>query len=471
MRVNQNKLLSGEFWLPGNIENKVSGTLKIENDGHIHLEIVGDILKSRSYFGNNATLGRVLGHVEKEGPITLDSCFFKYKSHGFGGGISKSTISAGRLMTNIAYEEDTDILFNTYSFSVDLLDEWVNISGIESKYEVDGHEVTVSYTQPNQITIALNNGMTLDICFSYSLPETPAVKEAKITQSVFLQLSSETPQPFETFRRLTYILVNFMCFAMDETVSLHTVIATANDYRFDYGNGKSFAKNIKIFFPSLPHVEKEPSKHWRDMLFCYSTIESNFEQVVNGWIEAYDRFAPAIDLYFSSKYGRHTYTESKFLALAQGLETFHRSTDPGKVMIEDEFQNILAKVIEACPDERKEWLATKIEHANELSLGQRLKRIISPFKKHVGNSTVRETLIGDITNTRNYLTHYAESLKERSAKSTTLLLLCFRMEALFQLHLLKSIGFTEAEIASVVDGKLKDSLKGDMGIFSLGQTT
>ncbi|MNR46244.1 hypothetical protein D3C85_1651850 [compost metagenome] len=53
--------------------------------------------------------------------------------------------------------------------------------------------------------------------------------------------------------------------------------------------------------------------------------------------------------------------------------------------------------------------------------------------------------------TRNYLTHYSENLKEKSAKGRELWILCQKMEVIFNLNFLKVVGFTDEEINSVVD--------------------
>lgn len=89
-------------------------------------------------------------------------------------------------------------------------------------------------------------------------------------------------------------------------------------------------------------------------------------------------------------------------------------------------------------------------HGNEINLGKRLKKIIEPFKGHLGTSSERSKALRKIVNTRNYLTHYSEGLKERSAKGRDLWVLCQKMEVIFNLHFLKVIGFTEEKINSVV---------------------
>jgi len=100
-------------------------------------------------------------------------------------------------------------------------------------------------------------------------------------------------------------------------------------------------------------------------------------------------------------------------------------------------------------------------YGNEVSLGNRIKKIIEPFKEILGSNKERNKLIRDIVNTRNYLTHYDNSLESVAVKGRNLLMLCFKMEAIFQLHLLQMLGFTETEIKSVFENsyELKQKFK------------
>ena len=101
-------------------------------------------------------------------------------------------------------------------------------------------------------------------------------------------------------------------------------------------------------------------------------------------------------------------------------------------------------------------------HGNEINLGKRLKKIIEPFKEHLGTSKERSKLLRKIIDTRNYLTHYSEELKSKSTEGNELWLLCQKMEVIFQLHFLKVIGFSEDEIKNVIENcyPLKSKVNG-----------
>ena len=166
-----------------------------------------------------------------------------------------------------------------------------------------------------------------------------------------------------------------MCFAMDEIVSLKNVSATTSEIQDSVGD-KKYPVPISIYYQSIPFVEKKPKKNWHEMLFSFSAIEADAQQVINNWLNAYDYLYPALNLYFSTKTGAQKYVDGKFLALAQGLETYHRRTSAETLMEPDSFESVVAEVLKGCPEEHVDWLQGRLVHGNEINLGKRLKRII-----------------------------------------------------------------------------------------------
>ena len=102
------------------------------------------------------------------------------------GGISKSLIHVGIAFTGVQYDENTLPLFNTLTFSVEGIDEWVGISGINVDYQLEEHTSTISYQPPENIPLNLGNGMQLSITFGWTAPGFPIIKEARISQKTYL---------------------------------------------------------------------------------------------------------------------------------------------------------------------------------------------------------------------------------------------------------------------------------------------
>ena len=239
--------------------------------------------------------------------------------------------------------------------------------------------------------------------------------ESRISQKTYFQLVSEEEHELAEFTSVAHKITNFLCFAIDQTVSLNSMSATSDNFRQDIGGGESRPISINIYSSSGPYSHNQPKIYQEDMLFGFEGIYNDAEKKINNWLKAYEQINPAFDLYFLAKMGAQPTLKARFLALAQGLEVYHRGINGG----------------------RREF-------------GKRLEDITQPFEDIIGNQTTREELISTIVNTRNYLTHYDLSLELKAAKGADLWTLCLKMELLFQLHFLQLIGFSREQIDSLL---------------------
>ena len=444
MRIKEEFKKSGYFWRPSEPDRKLPGTLSISDGGHIELEVIGRF-GGRIEVSLNADLNpieRIVGHIEKDGFVTLDDCYYKTLPLSLMGDISKSLIRVNRIFTGIGYDEDEIPRFNSVTFSVEGIDEWIGISGINVDYQFEESAATISYQLPENIPLNLGDGMQLLITFHWTPPGFPVIKEARISQKTYLELVSENERELDDFISVVHKITNFLCFAIDQTVSLDSMEATSWD-------GRTEPIPINIYYPSWPYSKDEPEAN-RSKLFAFEEIQNNAESIIQNWIEAYEQIAPAFNLYFLAKMGMQTYLEERFMALVQGLEAYHRRTSNQKQMDEAEFKELIDNLIDQCPQERKEWLKGKLQYGNEVSLRHKLKSLIEPFKEIIGDQKKQKELINRIVNTRNYLTHYDLSLESKAAQGEALWPLCLKMELLFQLHFLQLIGFTHEQIDAIL---------------------
>lgn len=460
MRIKDEWKKSGYFWLPKNEDKKIPGTLSISDGGKVELEVVGLFDERIEAFNEDDDLSRIIGHVEKDGLVTLENCFYKQKNIVFGG-IAKSLVHVNKVISGVAYGKDENVTFNTVSFAVEGISEWVAITGINVSYGSDYKTATINYTPQEEIVHSLSNGFKLHILFGYTLPGFKNTAEARITQQTYFKLSSAVAKDFSEFSKVIHKLTYLLCFAVDSMLTISDVSATSSEITMDISEGKTIPVNIKLYYPSRPFSEDAPKIDKHRMLFRFSDIRIDAEGVFNKWINTYSVIRPSLGLYFSAVSGYHKYLDGKFLALAQGLETYHRRTSDETLRNESEFRSMVASILWSCPKQNRKWLRGRLYHGNEINLGQRIKRIIEPYKSYIGSSKQRNKFIRDVVNTRNYLTHYSEELENDSVKGLELWMLCQKMEAVFQLHLLQQLGFEEPEIKKILSNNYKLKQKFD----------
>ena len=461
MRVEKKYKKAGYFWLPNKEKEEIPGVLTIEDGGKIELEVVG-LFGENLYKNdmNNSNLGRIIGRIEGDGFVTLDDCFYTEKNLSVDG-ISRSKVLVNLVLSGVLYKKDEKITFNTLSFSVERMDEWIQITGINVKDDLDNKACSISYSLPESIRYQLENGMELKVCFKCKLPQSSNRTEAKITQEAYFKLESSEPRDLNDFREIAYKLVHFMCFATDDIVALKNMTATSVELQKNYGENKKYHVPVSIYYQSIPYSKTVPNKNWRDMLFIFPTIKQNAQSALNNWINAYESLSPTLELYFSTKTGAQKYLDGKFLLLAQTLETYHRRTSNERLMDSNEFTTLKSKIIENCPKEHIEWLKYRLMYGNEINLRKRIKNIIEPFKDYLGSCIDRNNLSKKIVDTRNYLTHYNPDLKTSAANGKELWGLCQKMEFILQLHFLRVIGFDNSEIENAVQNSypLKEKIR------------
>ena len=455
MRIKEEIKRYGEFWLPSSPEHQVSGTLSISDGGNVKLELpraLDPSIQAQLGYTDLDTFNPILGHVKNGGPIMIDQCYRREKERNIAPGplIMPEVIWAHRILTHLPYNENPDLLFNTFSFSVEGIDEWVGISGIEVERHAKKRALTISYDKPADISLNLQNGIQLLIIFDSSFPGFPILKSAEISQKTYFRLISQEARELDEFTAIAQKITAFLCFVMDEIVCLDSLSATSDNLRQDIGNGRTAPIPIEIYCRSWPYAKDEPAINDLDILFKYKDIQTRTENIINKWLDNYEQITPALDLYFLTKTETLPTWNIRFLTLVQALEAFHRNTSSEMHMDKSEFKAIRRKMLNECPEEHKKWFGIKLLNGNELTLRDRIEKLIEPFDCFIDDEG-RPKLITRIVKTRNSLTHPDKKSEQKDSEGGLLQFLCLKMNALFRLQFLKLIGFNEQEINDIVD--------------------
>ena len=417
MRIKEEIKRSGAFWLPSTPERDIYGTLSISDGGLVKLELTQPIdTDLKAVLGQTNDLKQIVGHVEKDGPVLIDRCYRIKKKRNIvhGGLIASDVIWADRVFTSLPYDENPTLRFNTFTFSIEGIDEWVGISGIDVNLQLEKDALTISYKRPTNVTINLENGMQLLITFAYTPPGFPHHMKAAVTQKTLFELISQDSYELDEFTSIANKITVFLCFIMNEIVCLDEMTAKFESLNHQTEDETVEHTTVGVYCPTRPYVKNEPEINPLDMLFTFTKVQDQFEDFINKWIDNYDQISPALDLFIMTKTGTLPSWNMQFLTLVQGLEAFHQRT------------------------------------SNKMTLRKRLEQLTDPFEKYMFGQK-RPKMINKIVKTRHYLTHYEEKLEQEAAKGEELEFLCRKMNALFRLHFLKLIGFSEQEIDDIVD--------------------
>jgi hypothetical protein len=448
MRV-ESQTIEGYFWLPETPDHKVSGKLLISERGDVNLEIMGAITKDCPMDPDE--LHRVHGQLENGKAVTIEPNFFTNRSLSLPG-MAKSKLSCRLVIIGAFFDAEEDIAFDRVKFAVEGLNEWVGISGIKVENNWKEKTGSIHFTPPEEETHILDDGNEFSIRFQWTLPSSgPATTEAKITQKSLIEISSSNGLlPLKVYAQYIYRFTNFLCLAHDKPLALTYLEAYHPDIHIELTD-KQVPQNIEVIYPSLPHPDKEHKTDIFGLLFNYKAVSENFAKVLSNWLKDYDELEPAFNLYFAATGSDNLYLDNKFLFLVQGLETLHRRTNPNKTHMEPkQYKELKELLLNSCTEEHKQWLKSKLQYANEVSLRQRLKDLIEPVSEYFGNNTTIKTLLNDTVNTRNYLTHFDKTAEKKAKRDEDLLNLFYKLEVLFKLILLKRIGLDEEQITEAI---------------------
>ncbi|MGO8061470.1 HEPN domain-containing protein [Rhizobium johnstonii] len=463
MRITEPKVRAGFFWLPGKDEYKAPGTLTITDGGKVALEIIGTFSGPTGSFADiqdgGMTLGRVVGQVEREGLVTLDGCYYLKRSYGFGG-ITKSQIKVTWAILGVGFDRDEEVLFDEYCASIEGLDEWLRVSGISLELSDPPITYSIRYERPSPLTLYDSDQFSLSIGFGHTIPSMSDIKQAAITQSTYLKISTREPKEPVFFRKIIAQIREFLSLAVDDTVSVSEVWASNNSITLEGGEGKATPAKMDLYHGSINHKTEPPRIDNYRMLFRYPDISDSSQTIFARWFELYGVISPSINLYFSARAGAHKFLEGRFLSLAQAVETLHRRTSCETAMDLREFEELRVLLIAASPDKHKKWIEQKLAFANEVSLASRLKKLLEPFEERFGDKDHRKRVVRLIVDTRNYLTHYDVRSAEKAASGRNLVVLCEKLEAMLQLHFLRTLTFSDDQITAVCEGP--QALKGKL---------
>ena len=452
MRLDEPIETSGFFWLPEEQDVRVPGHLHVSESGEARLEIQFEVpspgwrnvINGMSVDGGG--VARVLGIAVGQGAITLDECLVR-NIRVSGTPSTRLTLLARYAFIGCNYEAGEEVNFTEFTFSVEGIDEWLGVSGIDVQFDSETMKTVVEARAPEEISINLHDGVVLTFKFGMTFPSmTATITDARVIQQTFASLATDEPRPLDYFISLATKVRNFLRLAIGQPVSMESTIGYTPDLVRDDGAGGEHKVPIRVYYMQTGNSDKKQEVQWLRMLFLYKEVGEQIGEILANWLHSYDVFGAALDVYFTAMSNTSQYLEVEFLQRIQGIETLHRRSSPEAEMPEEEFGEILDSVLSACPVNRQEWLKGRLRYANEPSLRRRLRTMIEPFERFFGDARQQNTFIAKVMVTRNYLTHYDRTLETQAAKGRTLWELTGGLEALFQLHLLRSIGFDGGRI-------------------------
>ncbi len=399
----------GEWWLPEQPKLKVAGTLKTEERSKIVLDIHGSLNIEKNC--EKIILGKY-GFEE----ITLLKVFLykeSYESYGLSQQFLVECVIVG---THFSLMQK--VMFDRWSVSYTYLEDWL-ATNVFSVREGKRHS-SVSSSFPNYKDIYISSlNLTLRIQSSF-YSEDVLHKSIRREHRACIEIIPAEPKGLDWFNEISFYIQVFLSLCLGIPSYRKAVEYSIGSQKLKY-LGKSIV---------LPNFEN-PIYHLRDLLeynsaikieayeiiLKYPVIKRNLQKYLDRWFEGFNKLNLIYNLFFSiiedDAAGQTRYPHD-FLIISQALEAYYKVVYPHR--------------------------SQRINYRKALEF--LLKEVDRTFYAFLSD---KDTFVDDIVQTRNYYTHYSETLKDKALSGIRLHRLAWEMRIFFRLLLFKNIGVSKSK--------------------------
>lgn len=455
--------INGYWWLPETPNEQISGVLSFSPGEPILLKLMGTLSEkdglttTRRDFINPLI---IYGMSLRGELVTLEGCT---QIEGTAGliGISTTSFTGRFVYIGVHFTSEKLGKFKGVSIRFQDLDEWFCKSAFKTQ-NLSAESVTVTYNQPAPIKTIVE-GYHIDFVVVGPNSSEDYFTHVNLSQKACINIWSETEKDISEFMPLIRHIQNFLTLAMSSPTYVTEIIGSTESAKEE---DPALYYPIKIYYLATSWKLNHSKKHYFEMMFTLPTVEEQIEKILAKWLSNAEIIKPVYDLYFSTLYNSSIYQEFQFLSLAQAVETYHRQVYGGKYQSNDVFLNGLYKVLVAAipgdvnDDFRSSLKGGKLRYANEYSLRKRLLEL----GKHIAANDLELNFLYDeehrglfaenVTNTRNYFTHYPDELKGIAAKGgDDLRDLIRKLRLIIQICFLEQLGFPFDKIKDIFKKK------------------
>jgi len=443
--MNDERMFKGLWFLPNDIENKISGILIYNpHDDYSELELFGNL----SNYEDGKVIEIVLGTTLDGEDITLCNCRIVSSRSTMTPSSKKiylSKLKSEFILCGAHITKAEDLVFQKISTEIYNFENWVGIHGFSDDTEDPNNEINFNYQRPKPIEFEINDKTKGEIKFFISTKEPVLNTEFNFKQSTRLSFNSSEFVSFHTLLNHVYNFQDFLVLSLfTHTVPYNIVLISDRIFTTHHRGELKISKEIKLLTRQVKKISRAQPKHTFQMLFTYKDIQKEFPVIIRKWYEKYEILKDSFGLFFYQFYVNDKYLNVLFLNLAQATESFHYHLNPNQKLLETkEFRDRRDRIESKLSEDIDLFLWIKPYIKNDLYLDIRLSEIIEKYCNDILLSYIGdiESFKRDIKNSRNYYTHFNPTLKNKALKGYELLDLYTKLRMLLISAFLIEAGF------------------------------
>lgn len=427
------------YWdVPGG-KKEVQGIFQYYDD-KIHIKTAEDF--SESGFWQKETAYNLLNGFTATGKdITFYGCMEPSMSLNFPG-MQQLVFTPTYVFVGKQYGSD-DFKLKKISAMFNGLDKWIGQTCFVQERNQEMTEVRIIYTKPEYEKIRCGNKTVFfetDANFHIEY-----FTSGTANQRTWVSMEFDEPIEWDEAYSELFDYAEFLTLCFGTKCHPERILGVDED-----------GTSIQIFENTFPDLSQKLKTRF---LVPYADIKDQYASVLNNWFDKQGEISPIINYFVEA----HT-VEKKikvipgFLRMVQALESFSRKLRQCTLLPEDEHRARIDRIVSQIGEgEDKEWLSDILSTPviNEPSCQQRMTKLFAEMPKEFGfKSKKLKSLSFKVVTTRNYYTHFNDSLKDKIMDTHGLFYSTTFMKYVLRILLVKELGI---DISKVVENIKTDS--------------
>ncbi|HRJ19479.1 MAG TPA: hypothetical protein PLF84_10565, partial [Bryobacteraceae bacterium] len=442
----------GNWWLPGHDDKddkRVFGTLRFSRQEGAHLSLAGSLLTG---LDAETAPDIILGETVNGIPVTLlhPMCIHERIPLATGFGPTLGIYHAPILFLGARFDDLEDMRFSSWQVRFPELLDWVGKRNIVVDHPAiqtstaECPTVRIGYTAPpKRVLLSAAGEMNLALGFGHRLKQHSG-RGVALQEDIYLEIRRENSDTLEDYWQAATRFEYFLALATNGLVSISSIWANIET---DKPQEARRSPRVRIMYQPIRNSSRRQRNRTSRPLFTLSEIAGMESDCLRKWYSSGAWLDTVCALNFGTLFNPSKYQDLSFLTLVQALEAYHRSVHPNTDMPKAVHESRLERIIEAAPPEDRQWLGEKLQFSNELSLRRRLKLVFKQFACVLADVLPDgKATASKICDTRNFLTHRVENLREGAASDADLIRLIEVVRLLLQACLLHEMGLGETQI-------------------------
>jgi hypothetical protein len=323
--------------------------------------------------------------------------------------IARQTFNVGAIITNHLFDDGEALTFDEVSVTFDQLPQWIGRSGVRVNYnlkhgEQTTDEINIDFRQLDDEVVQLDE-FELRLGSSWGMGG-DHITTTRLVQDTYLTLKYPAPLTLEVALDDLKALQDLLTLAINAPVVAEEVTFRRQDLTHEVGSVAGRPKSLRYYASQLAEALRlDRPQSPGHMVFQYQDIGGLV--TIARWLLVARKYDIVLGWLLSIRYSSGLYVQNRFLNVVSSAESFHRLQFSNELMQGTEFQEFIAGLVEAVPEEHREWLAKQLQYSNE----PRLRRRLTELAKYAGPAFTsvcgrRGRWITLAVEVRNRLTHY-----------------------------------------------------------------